>query len=183
LTLGKGVLVKGSNQANVGSFYGLTVQGTLNVEGTSDKPVVFTSFWDDSQGGDTNGDVGASGPAAGQWAGIVFSTGSKGNLQNLSVSYGPTAISVGAGSAPSIVHANLSHNATGLAASGANSAPSITDSVISTNTAGITAAGGASVIATNNWWGAASGPGGVGPGAGDTVTAGVSYMPFKSAAP
>ncbi len=35
--------------------------------------------------------------------------------------------------------------------------------------------------ATNNWWGDASGPGGVGPGTGDNVTGDVDYEPWLSA--
>ena len=39
------------------------------------------------------------------------------------------------------------------------------------------------LVATDNWWGAANGPGGAGTGNGDTVSAGVTYEPFKSAPP
>lgn len=34
------------------------------------------------------------------------------------------------------------------------------------------------LVAQNNWWGAASGPSGVGPGTGDSVSAGVTYSPW-----
>ncbi|MCC6625513.1 MAG: hypothetical protein IT385_30015, partial [Deltaproteobacteria bacterium] len=37
--------------------------------------------------------------------------------------------------------------------------------------------------ARNNWWGAASGPGGGGPGAGDTIASDVKHLPFLGAAP
>ncbi|MCP4540907.1 MAG: choice-of-anchor D domain-containing protein [Chloroflexi bacterium] len=37
--------------------------------------------------------------------------------------------------------------------------------------------------ASDNWWGSANGPGGEGSGDGDTVSTGVSYMPFKTVAP
>jgi hypothetical protein len=39
------------------------------------------------------------------------------------------------------------------------------------------------LIATDNWWGTADGPGGAGPGRGDTVSAGVDYSNFKTVAP
>ncbi len=39
------------------------------------------------------------------------------------------------------------------------------------------------LIATDNWWGAADGPGGAGPGSGDTVSAGVDYANFKTVLP
>lgn len=41
----------------------------------------------------------------------------------------------------------------------------------------------ATVDARSNWWGAADGPGGVGPGSGDIVTADVLYCPWLDAAP
>jgi hypothetical protein len=39
------------------------------------------------------------------------------------------------------------------------------------------------VNAEDNWWGAADGPGGVGSGSGDTVSADVDYEPFLTSAP
>jgi hypothetical protein len=53
---------------------GLTVAGTLVSEGTPANPAVFTSYRDDSLGGDTNGD----GPSTGQpgdWGGLVLDGG------------------------------------------------------------------------------------------------------------
>jgi hypothetical protein len=38
-------------------------------------------------------------------------------------------------------------------------------------------------IATGNWWGSASGPSGVGPGGGDSVSANVDYTPFLTTPP
>ena len=47
------------------------------------------------------------------------------------------------------------------------------------NTSGITNEHvGSSLLAKNNWWGAASGPGGVGPGTGDPVSLYVDYDPW-----
>ncbi|MFC1975817.1 hypothetical protein ACFLXQ_05425 [Chloroflexota bacterium] len=37
--------------------------------------------------------------------------------------------------------------------------------------------------ATNNWWGAANGPSGIGPGNGDSVSEDIAYLPFKTSAP
>ena len=42
----------------------LYVDGTLQITGTASDPVVFTSIADDTRGGDTNGDAGASTPGA-----------------------------------------------------------------------------------------------------------------------
>ncbi|HYE95833.1 MAG TPA: T9SS type A sorting domain-containing protein, partial [Rubricoccaceae bacterium] len=43
------------------------------------------------------------------------------------------------------------------------------------------ATGGSVVIAPDNWWGDASGPGGAGPGAGDEVSPGVAFTPWLMA--
>ncbi len=52
------------------------------------------------------------------------------------------------------------------------------DNAIVGNTAGAVLEAGGTLNAINNWWGAASGPSGVGPGTGDTVSAGVTYDPW-----
>jgi uncharacterized repeat protein (TIGR01451 family) len=43
--------------------------------------------------------------------------------------------------------------------------------------------GGSTLVATGNWWGAADGPSGVGPGSGDSVGTGVDYSGFLTTAP
>ena len=48
---------------------------------------------------------------------------------------------------------------------------------------GITNKAAALLVAENNWWGAASGPGPVGPGTGDRVSTNVDYDPWLVAAP
>jgi predicted outer membrane repeat protein len=42
---------------------------------------------------------------------------------------------------------------------------------------------GPSLNAVSNWWGAASGPSGAGPGTGDAVSANVTFLPFLASAP
>lgn len=58
-------------------YYGqITVKGQLNVNGTSDKKVTFTSESDDTVIGDTNGDGNNSTADGTRWYGITFEDGS-----------------------------------------------------------------------------------------------------------
>ena len=62
-----------------GRFY---IDGKINVSGTATDPVIFTSFYDDSIGGDSNNDKGIISPATGDWGFIELDENSYGSTIN-----------------------------------------------------------------------------------------------------
>ncbi|MCB1123286.1 MAG: right-handed parallel beta-helix repeat-containing protein, partial [Verrucomicrobiae bacterium] len=70
LTLVPGQVVKFSGAKS------LTFNGTLDAEANSSNPIIFTSYRDDTFGGDTNADADASSPQRGDWHGLIFNDGS-----------------------------------------------------------------------------------------------------------
>lgn len=60
----------GDNAILVGS------SGTITAIGTADKPITFTSYNDDSKGGDSNGDGIITSPARYDWGGIIINNNS-----------------------------------------------------------------------------------------------------------
>jgi hypothetical protein len=94
LTVEEGVVIKFSPHGSPS----LVVNGTIKTKGTSEKPVVFTSFYDDEYGGDMNKDglcepENASStavcPSAGSWKQILIEDTSNGSsFENTIVRYG-----------------------------------------------------------------------------------------------
>lgn len=76
LTIQEGVVVKFEDTQ------GLTVLGSLQVQGQTDLPVTFTSVHDDSVAGDTNQNGTSTQPGGiyYRWSGVTFSAGSTGDI-------------------------------------------------------------------------------------------------------
>lgn len=137
LTVDPGVIVKFNGQLQT-----MYVNGTLSAIGTAANPITFTSYQDDSAGGDTNGDGTTTSGAPGQWIQISFSSSGSQltwvNVRNggYAQSYAPIAL-YGNGYAVNLDHATVSSN-TGMAVSvGGGASTTITNSTLTNNGSGL----------------------------------------------
>ena len=90
----------------------ITVEGTLQADGTGEAPVTFTSFQDDSIGGTVAGDgnyLSSGEPAPADWTGIEARPGSTVGLTHAAVSYAGDGLWVNS-SGVSISASSFSHN-------------------------------------------------------------------------
>ena len=94
LTIDPGVIIKFTGAQ------GLIVQGNLDSNGAAGSPVVFTSYLDDSAGGDTNGDGNATTPAPGNWLGMYIQNGANAALDYTEIRYGGATFFNGETTAP-----------------------------------------------------------------------------------
>ncbi|HUU83382.1 MAG TPA: Ig-like domain-containing protein, partial [Phycisphaerae bacterium] len=169
LTVDGGVVVKFNSGKK------LTIQGTCLTVDAVGNPVIFTSYRDDTYGGDTNGD-GSSNGSAGDWAGIYFQTTSN-IFDHAVVRYAGLSISGPAITIRQVTFDYTPDPAIRLASGGAGT---------NVHNSNFLHAGGYgirndttnTIDALNNYWGHPSGPGGVGPGSGAGVTNYVTYSPW-----
>ena len=117
---------------------------------------------------------GAADPSVAIGAGNVISGGDIGiDVESLYDAVGSPSIS--------ITGTSLSSNGDGLVVATGMTADNITiheSTIINNSGIGVNNLGTGMVNASGNWWGAASGPGVVGPGTGDKVSANVVYAPW-----
>ena len=135
VTIEPGVRVHVQPGAEVKLSGNLTSKGTLDVAGTTEEPVVFTSKSDS---------------APGQWSGIKLQSGAGASkLEHAEIRYATTGIAVSGGISPTIAH-DVVHgsSSTGITASGGDT--KIIGNILSGGPTGITATGdGSPVIAEN----------------------------------
>ena len=98
--------------------------------------VIFTSFQDDSFGGDTNGDGNATAPAAGDWVGVIANSTSSILFDSGTIRFANIGISANTSGSVSITNSNLTDNVE--AVHNFRNSPEVN--------------------ATGNWWGDPSGP-------------------------
>ncbi len=86
LTIEPGVIVKFVQNQGPGSHADFVVEGTLIAEGTVEQPIIFTSYMDDCNGGDTNDD-GTSAPDSGDWGRLRISESPDTRLDYVEIYY------------------------------------------------------------------------------------------------
>ncbi len=150
LTIEAGTVIKLSSTYKNITIYGA---GKIIANGTAEKPIVFTSYKDDSKGGDTNNDDNASLPQAGDWGTIDLNGGSGSVFKNCLFLYGgnvntaSATLDLSANAQATIDKCTFAYNGGGvnnnfyigaLNASGADNSTTIRNSIFYNNTLPLT---------------------------------------------
>jgi hypothetical protein len=172
----------------------LTIDGTLRALGTLADPVYFTSYRDDTIGGDTNGD-GASNGVRGDWYDIRFADTSDDTnsiIDHAEIRYGGDSFSGNYSGAvsllsasPTIQNSTITENEyTGIYSTGSQPEMSCNNIYNNHNTGVYNSTPGIIVNAENTWWGSKTGPNHptLNPaGVGNSVSDGVDFIPWLTA--
>lgn len=114
LTVEAGVTVKFVEKVHHSNKVDLLIEGELNINGTDNDKVYFTSLRDDAIGGDTNNDTGQTQPSTYDWGGLLFHEGSQGIIQHLELRYGNGPENDGVihldGSSPRLANVTVRHS-------------------------------------------------------------------------
>ena len=166
--------------------------GRLIAQGTDTEKIIFTSN--------------EASPQPGDWRNIYFWNAAADDsiIENAIIEYGGSqgsidinssnpiirnciirrslnaGIHISGSSSPDISCCDITENEVGIDSSASSETPNLTNNNIFGNFSyGIyNHSSSITLNAINNWWGDASGPGGVGPGSGDPVSSGVDYDPW-----
>ncbi|MBX4200187.1 alpha/beta hydrolase [Candidatus Parcubacteria bacterium] len=152
LNIEPGTIIKSSS----GGGSVLRIMGNLNINGTTENPVVFTLLEDDSFGGDTNQDGTTTIPLISGWQGIIFQQGSQGNISNAKIYYtgyggfgfGFSSALYNDGGLININNADLSHGGS-LGIFQVNGTTTLTHSTIDSFGTAVSVTGGSADIRNN----------------------------------
>lgn len=125
LTIQAGTVIKFGSGAHIN----IQSEGQLNAVGTATAPIVFTALKDDTAGGDTNGDAGASQASIGDWVEVMV-YGNSSTFDYVHLRYSNAGIQLKGGN-QSVKHSVFASNKTALDVTGVSSAANtvITDNV------------------------------------------------------
>lgn len=142
-------------------YTGMTVNRWLKAIGTAEKPIVFTSIYDDYYGGDTNADSTASVANGSYWYGIQFADASIDadcQLKHVIVKNAYEAVTT-TGASPTLEYVTFYTNRNAVHATGASNPVINNCDFVGMSQRAVNNVNKSFIIqAQNCWWGSAEGP-------------------------